>query len=83
MAIRARIDLAARSSTAQPVFSLPNGAYFVHAAYGFASQMKRVVIADKPVSERLALNAGAVEVTGLLGDTDNHARQAVAVDLRA
>ena len=60
--------LVAQSNAAQPVFSLPNGVYIVHAAYGFASQMKRVTVADKPASERLTLKAGAVEVTGILGD---------------
>lgn len=60
--------LVAQSSAAQPVFSLPDGIYIVHAAYGFATQMKRVTVADKPSSERLTLNAGAVQVTGLLGD---------------
>ena len=61
--------LVAQSNAAQPVFSLVNGTYIVHAAYGFASQMKRVTLADKPASERLSLNAGAVEVTGTLGET--------------
>lgn len=61
--------LVAQSTTAQPVFSLPNGTYIAHASYGFASQMKRIVVADKPVSERLNLNAGAVEVQGTLGES--------------
>ena len=60
--------LVAQSNAAQPVFVLPNGAYIVHVAYGFASQLKRIEVADKPISDRLALNAGAVEVTGLLGN---------------
>ena len=30
--------------------------------------MKRVVIADKPASERVVLSAGALQVTGILGD---------------
>ena len=58
----------AQSSAAQPVFSLPNGNYIVHATYGFASQMKRVTLADRPLSERLALNAGALQVDATLGD---------------
>lgn len=61
--------LLAQSTAAQPVFSLPNGSYIVHATFGYASQMRRVTLADKPLSERLSLNAGALEVTGTLGNT--------------
>ncbi len=60
--------LVAQSSDAQPAFTLPNGRYIVHAAYGFASTMKRVDIADRVTSERLNLNAGGIEVNGLMGD---------------
>ena len=61
--------LVAQSSDAQPSFALPDGAYVIHVTYGYASQMKRVVVADKAASERLSLNAGALEVDGKLGDT--------------
>ena len=60
--------LVAQSSDAQPAFTLPDGRYIVHAAYGFASTMKRIDIADRVTSERLDLNAGGIEVNGLLGD---------------
>ena len=60
--------LVAQSNDPQPTFSLLNGAYVVHASYGFASQMKRVVLADKAISERVSLNAGALEVQGFLGE---------------
>lgn len=59
--------LVARSSEAQPAFTLAPGRYIVHAAYGFASSMKRVDIVARDASERLGLNAGALEVTGTLG----------------
>ncbi len=61
--------LVAQSTDAQPTLSLAVGRYMVHAAYGFASTMKRVDIADKVSSERLNLNAGAIEVGGTLGDS--------------
>ena len=60
--------IVAQSGDAQPRFALPDGAYVVHLAYGFASQMKRVVVQDRVASERLSLNAGALEVDGKLGD---------------
>ncbi len=57
-----------QSNEAQPRFALPDGVYVVHLTYGFASQMKRVVVQDRVASERLSLNAGALEVDGKLGD---------------
>ena len=60
--------MVAQSADSQPAFVLPNGSYVVHATYGFASQMKHVTIADRPATERIQLNAGALRVTGLLGD---------------
>ena len=57
-----------QSNDAQPRFVLSDGAYVVHVGYGFASQMKRIVVADKAASERLTLNAGALEVDGRLGE---------------
>jgi hypothetical protein len=59
--------LVAQSNEAQPTFSLPNGNYMVHLAYGFASQIKRIVMASKAASERMTLTAGALEVNGVLG----------------
>ena len=60
--------MVAQSDEAQPAFSLPDGRYIVHAAYGFASAMKRFEIADSVSSDRMNLNAGAIEVSGTLGD---------------
>jgi hypothetical protein len=57
----------AQSADPQPVFSLPDGAYIVHATFGYASTMKHVDIADRVSSERLNLNAGAIQVDGTLG----------------
>lgn len=61
--------LAGESAQAAPALNLPEGAYIVHAAYGLASATKRVVIGPAPVTERLTLNAGALRITGTLGDT--------------
>ena len=58
----------AQSADPQPAFDLPNGSYIVHATFGYASTMKRIAVADTGSSERLALNAGAIEVDGTLGD---------------
>ncbi|MCW6509127.1 hypothetical protein [Lichenifustis flavocetrariae] len=61
--------IVSQSNDAQPTFTLPDGTYVIHLSFGFASQMKRVVIADKVSSERMTLTAGALEVDGRLGDT--------------
>jgi hypothetical protein len=60
--------LVVQSSEATPVFSLPNGNYIVHAAFGLAGATKRVTIDGKGVSEKLVLNAGALRIVGQLGD---------------
>ena len=60
--------LVAQSDDALPTLSLPDGRYIVHATYGFSSTMRRVDIADRVTSERLALNAGALSIVGMLGD---------------
>ena len=58
----------AQSADPQPSFDLPTGTYIVHVTFGYASTMKRILVAETGSSERLALNAGAIEVDGTLGD---------------
>jgi hypothetical protein len=60
--------LVAQSTDAQPSLSLSDGSYIVHAAYGFAGAMKQVEVVGGTVSAKLDLNAGGIEVKGLLGD---------------
>ena len=60
--------LITQSAEATPALPVPDGAYIVHAAYGLAGVTKRVVVAGKPVSERVTLNAGALKIIGTLGD---------------
>ncbi len=60
--------LVAQSSEATPVFSLHDGNFIVHAAFGLAGATKRVTIDGKGVSERLVLNAGALRIVGQLGE---------------
>lgn len=59
----------AQSTDAQPTFTLPDGTYMVHAAYGYASALRQESVASgSPRSDRLVLNAGALDVKGMLGD---------------
>lgn len=61
--------LAGESSEAAPQFTLPNGAYVVHAAYGLAGATRLVRLTGGNASERVALNAGSLKIIGMLGDT--------------
>ncbi|WP_051335400.1 hypothetical protein [Methylocapsa acidiphila] len=72
--------LVAQSSEAAPAFSLHNGNFIVHAAFGLAGATKRVAIEGKGVSERLVLNAGALRIVGQLGDAPMPAtRSSIAI----
>jgi hypothetical protein len=74
--------LVAQSSEATPVFSLRDGNYIVHAAFGLAGATKRVTIDGKGVSERLVLNAGALRIIGQLGDAPiQPARSSISIYL--
>ncbi len=60
--------LVAQSGDAEPTFPLPDGHYVVHVAYGFASAMRTITVAGKFLTDRLTLNAGGLEVNGVLGN---------------
>jgi hypothetical protein len=57
----------ARSDDADPIFALKQGAYVVHAAYGYASAMKHVTIGGD-TSERLTISAGALKISGAINE---------------
>ncbi len=58
----------AKSDLASPVFALEPGAYVVHVAFGLAGMTRRVVIAQQPLSERIALPAGGLVLRAQIGD---------------
>ncbi len=61
--------IVARSTLANPVFTLEPGAYVVHAAYGFASGSKRLTVpASGTLSDRVALSAGGLKLAGIIGN---------------
>ncbi len=62
--------LVAESNELAPSFTLPDGDYVVHASYGLAAVVRRVVIASNNVTERIPLNAGALKIAGKLGEAD-------------
>jgi len=60
--------IVARSEAAEPSFTLAPGAYVATVTYGFASASRRVVMAGQPASEQLKVSAGALKLSGAIGD---------------
>jgi hypothetical protein len=63
-----RPSIVARSTEAEPRFVLPPGTYTATVTYGFASASKRIVMAGQPVTETLRVAAGALKLSGAVGD---------------
>ncbi len=59
--------IVARSSSPAPGFTLSPGNYIIHVAYGFASASKRISVQRGNLNERLAINAGALQLKGAVG----------------
>jgi hypothetical protein len=59
--------IVARSTSPLPSFTLSPGNYIVHVAYGFASASKRISVQRGKLNERLAINAGALQLKGAVG----------------
>jgi len=60
-------SIVARSTGAMPSFTLSPGNYIIHVAYGFASASKRISVQRGNLNERLAINAGALQLKGAVG----------------
>ena len=59
--------IVARSTGSMPSFTLSPGNYIIHVAYGFASASKRISVQRGNLNERLAINAGALQLKGAVG----------------
>lgn len=60
-----RMPLLAEAQGGSRSFEMSAGEYFVHAAYGYAGAVKRVIIGDTPGTETFTLNAGAMQLNGV------------------
>lgn len=60
--------IVARSNEAEPHFTLPPGAYVATVTYGFASASKRIVLGGQAMSDTLRIAAGALRLSGAVGD---------------
>jgi hypothetical protein len=58
----------ARSNDAEPHFTLPPGAYVATVTYGFASASKRIVLGGQSATDTLRVAAGALRLSGAVGD---------------
>ena len=67
--------IVARSTDASPSFRLSPGAYVATVTYGYASASKRVTLTDSAVSDRLRITAGALMLSGAIGDQKIAANQ--------
>jgi hypothetical protein len=62
-------QVVARSNEAAPVLTLDAGSYVVHAAYGYASAIRRVTVQPgRATTERVPISAGALKLAGTVGD---------------
>ena len=66
--VEGRPKLVAKSSAAGPSISVPPGTYTVHVTYGFAAAYKRIVVTNAGATERLAINGGALKLSGAIGE---------------
>jgi hypothetical protein len=62
-------DLVAESREPTPTLDLADGEYIVHVSYGLAGATRHIVINGQATSERVMLNAGALEIVGTIGDS--------------
>ncbi|WP_425453109.1 hypothetical protein [Bosea caraganae] len=60
--------IVARSTDAEPVFSLEPGTYVLHAAYGFASGTKRVTLGQQGLRDQVSISAGGLTLGGSIGE---------------
>ena len=63
-----RPGIVARSEAADPRFTLAPGSYVATVTYGFASASKRIAMAGAAVSDQLRISAGALKLSGAIGD---------------
>jgi hypothetical protein len=63
-----RPAIVARSNAADPSFTLSPGSYVATVTYGFASASKRIVMAGAPVSDQIKVSAGALKLSGAIGE---------------
>ena len=64
-----RPGIVARSLDPAPTFKLEPGSYVASVTYGFASATKKISMSGQPATDTLRLAAGALKLSGAIGDT--------------
>ena len=70
-----RPAIVARSTEAAPTFKLAAGAYIATVTYGYASASKRITMSGRPGTDQLRVAAGALRLSGAVGDQKIPANQ--------
>ncbi|WP_430913635.1 hypothetical protein [Methylobacterium sp. sgz302541] len=65
----ARPAIVARSTDSEASFKLAPGAYVATVTYGYASASKKIAMGGEPQREQLRIAAGALRLSGAIGDT--------------
>ncbi len=60
--------LVAESTDARPTFTVPQGDYVAHVAFGLASAIKNLAIGGETRQEKIAITAGALRIRCTVGD---------------
>ena len=61
--------LLAQSDIAAPSFKLDPGNYYIHVAFGLSGVSKRITLDQRPLIDRVVLNAGALILSPIIGST--------------
>jgi hypothetical protein len=63
-----KLPLLAEAQGGSKSFDMTPGEYLVHAAYGYAGAVRRVVVGKDPPNEVFVLDAGALQLNGVTAD---------------
>jgi hypothetical protein len=78
-----KLPLLAQSEGGSKAFDITPGEYLVHAAYGHASAIRRIIVADDQQREIFTFNAGALQLNGETGTGSRIDRQLLRFDIYA
>jgi hypothetical protein len=62
--------LVSESDDGKVFLTLDPGGYIVHVAYGLASATRHIILGNTATAERLTLDAGALQLNGMVGDVE-------------
>ena len=78
-----KLPLLAQAEGGRKAFDFTPGAYLVHAAYGYASAVRRIVVEEEDKTEMFTLNAGALQLNAVTGTGSRIAPARLRFDIYA